>query len=77
MPTIDSRTLLVSLQATYECINRYEALLDSETLKDPETIDEILMLYYEGFNVLKAVYQQQLDKGETLPSLQQIIPAKL
>ena len=77
MPIIDSRTLLVSLQATYECINRYETLLDSKTLQNPETIDEILMLYYEGFNVLKAVYQQQLDKGEALPSLQQFISAKL
>ena len=67
MPRIDTNTLLVSPQAVYESIKRFEALLDSETLQDPETITELLISYDEAFNVLKSVYREQLNKGADLP----------
>ena len=35
MTNIDENTLLISLQAVYQNIKRYVALLDSETLSDP------------------------------------------
>ena len=73
MPNIDNDTLLVSLQSVYESVKRYEALLDSETLSDPENITELLMTYDEALKTLKSVYQEQLDTGENLPPLDSIL----
>ena len=78
MPNIDNDTLLVALQSVYESVNRYEQLLKSETLKDPENITELLISYDEALGVLKSVYQEQVDGGANLPPLNKIIyPTKL
>ncbi|RYY73037.1 MAG: hypothetical protein EOO52_19390 [Gammaproteobacteria bacterium] len=73
MANIDNDTLLVALQSVYESVNRYEQLLKSETLKDPENITELLISYDEALGVLKSVYQEQVDKGANLPPLNAII----
>ena len=73
MPNIDNETLLVALQSVYESVNRYEQLLKSETLKDPENITELLISYDEALGVLKSVYQEQVDKGANLPPLNAVI----
>lgn len=73
MPNIDNDTLLVSLQSVYESVNRYEALLKSETLRDPENITELLISYDEALKVLKSVYQEQVAAGANLPALNDII----
>lgn len=73
MAEIDNDTLLVSLQAVYESINRLEALLVSETLKDPETMTELLMSYDEAFKVLKSVYREQLAAGADLPPIEGVV----
>ena len=73
MPLIDNDTLLVALQAVYESINRFEGLLESETLQDPETITELLTSYDEAFKVLKSVYREQLAKGADLPPLENVV----
>lgn len=73
MPEIDNDTLLVSLQAVYESITRFEALLESETLKDPEAITELLMSYDDAFEVLKSVYREQLGKDADLPPLESVV----
>lgn len=73
MPEIDNDTLMVSLQAVYESITRFEALHGSETLKDPENITELLMSYDEAFKVLKSVYRERLGKGVDLPPLESIV----
>ena len=73
MPSIDRDTLLVSVQSVYESINRFEALLKSETLSDPENITELLVSYDEAFKVLKSVYLEELEKGANLPPLDSIL----
>jgi hypothetical protein len=73
MPNIDNDTLLVSLQSVYESINRYEGLLKSETIRDPENITELLMSYDEALKVLKTVYQEALESGANLPPLESIL----
>jgi hypothetical protein len=73
MVNIDNDTLLIALQSVYERVNRYEQLLKSETLKDPENITELLISYDEALGVLKSVYQEQVDKGANLPPLNAII----
>lgn len=73
MPNIDNDTLLVALQSVHESVNRYEALLKSETLSDPENITELLITYDEALRVLKSVYIEQLNGGANLPPLNKII----
>ncbi len=73
MPNIDRETLLVSVQSVYESINRFEALLKSETLRDPENITELLLSYDEAFKVLKSVYLEELKSGANLPPLESIL----
>lgn len=73
MPENEDGTLLVSLQAVYESINRFEALLDSETRKDPEDITELLGSHDEAFKVLKSVYRERLGKGADLPPIESVV----
>ncbi len=73
MAEIDNDTLMVSLQAVFESIDRFEGLLGSETLKDPENITELLRSYDEAFKVLKSVYREQLGKGANLPPIESIV----
>lgn len=75
MPNIDTDTLMISLQAVYESVKRYEALLESETLRDPENITELLLSYDEALKVLKSVYREEINKGENLPPLESILVA--
>lgn len=76
MAEIDNNTLLVSLQSVYESVKRYEALLESETLSDPENVTELLMTYDEALKSLKSVYQDQLDGGANLPQLEAVLYAE-
>ncbi|WP_444914878.1 hypothetical protein [Microbulbifer sp. TRSA007] len=77
MPVIDNETLLASLQAVFKTVNHYKALLDSETLRDPENVSELLFFYNEALEALKGVYEEEVSKGEDLPPLQAIInPSK-
>lgn len=76
MPNIDNDTLLISIQAVYQNIKRYESLLDSETLKDPENIEELLLSYDEALKVLKGLYNEQLGAGAKLPPLESVLFAE-
>lgn len=73
MAEIDNNTLLISLQSVYESIKRYEALLDSETLRDAENITELLTSYDEALRVLKGIYQDQIKAGANLPPIESIL----
>ena len=73
MPEIDNDTLMVSLQAVYESVKRFESLLESETLTDPENITELLLSYDEALKVLKSVYKAQLSSGAKLPPIEKIL----
>lgn len=76
MPNIDNDTLLISVQAVYQSIKRYESLLDSGTLKDSENIEELLTSYDEALNVLKSLYSEQINSGASLPPIESILYAE-
>jgi hypothetical protein len=76
MPSIDNDTLLVSLQAVYQNTKRYESLLESETLSDPENIEELLASYDEALKVLKSLYSEQLTLGASLPPIEAVLFAE-
>lgn len=76
MPNIDADTLLVSLQSVYESVNRFESLLKSETLSDPENITELLISYDEALKVLKSAYLEEIKSGANLPPIESILYAE-
>ncbi len=76
MPSIDNDTLLISLQAVYQNIKRYESLIDSETLSDTENIEELLISYDEALKSLKSVYSEQLSSGANLPPMESVLFAE-
>ena len=68
--------MLISIQAVYQNIKRYESLLESETFKDPENIEELLLSYDEALKVLKGLYNEQLGAGAKLPPLESVLYAE-
>ncbi|VAW70770.1 hypothetical protein MNBD_GAMMA09-1170 [hydrothermal vent metagenome] len=75
MPNIDTDTLLISLQSVYESVNRFESLLKSETLSDPENITELLLSYDEALKALKSTYLKEINSGANLPPIESILYA--
>jgi hypothetical protein len=75
MPNIDNDTLLISIQSVYQSIKRFESLLGSETLKDPENIEELLLSYDDALKVLKSRYEEQISLGQNLPPIEAILSA--
>lgn len=57
----------------YESITRFEGLLESETLSDPENITELLKSYDDALKVLASVYREELARGTKLPPLETVI----
>jgi len=77
MADLDKDTLMVALQAVFESLNKFEQLLKSETLSDPENISELLFTYDEAYKVLCSVYLEEISKGTDLPSLEATIKPTL
>lgn len=72
MAKVDIITLMMSIQAVNEQIKRYEALLTSETLRDPEEIQALIFSYEKAANVLKNAYEQEWQEGSNLPEYSEI-----
>lgn len=70
---IDNATLLVALRSVHESINRYLALMESETLTDRENIQELFQKYNEAFLVLSDAYIKQLETDADLPPYAEVI----
>lgn len=68
MAEVDIITLMMSIQAVKEQIKKYEALLTSETLRDPEEIQSLVFSYEKAADVLKEAYLQEWHEGSNLPN---------
>jgi hypothetical protein len=67
MAEVDIITLMMSIQAVNEQIKKYEALLTSETLRDPEEIQSLIMSYEKALVALKNAYMTEWHEGSNLP----------
>jgi hypothetical protein len=72
MAEVDIITLMMSIQAVNEQIKKYEALLTSETLRDPEEIQALIFSYEKAAEVLKNAYAQEWHEGSNLPKYSDI-----
>jgi len=67
MASIDGITLLMAIQAVEAEIGRYESLLTSETLRDREQIQSLVLSYERAAQRLKDAYLDERRQGSNLP----------
>jgi len=63
----------MSIQAVNDQIRRYEQLLTSETLRDPEEIQSLLFSYEKAASVLKEAYIVNWSTGGNLPEYSALV----
>jgi hypothetical protein len=73
MAEIDNITLMMSIQAVNDQIRKYEHLLTSETLRDPEEIQSLIFSYEKAASVLKEEYIRNWNKGSNLPEYSALV----
>ena len=60
-------TLMMAIQAVREELKRYDLLLTSETLRDPEEIQLLILSYEKTLQRLKEAYEAVWSEGSNLP----------
>lgn len=73
MSEIDNITLMMAIQAVNEQIKKYEQLLTSETLRDPEQIQELIFSYEKAAEVLRGSYEANWVRGGNLPEYSALV----
>jgi predicted translin family RNA/ssDNA-binding protein len=73
MAEVDIITLMMSIQAVNEQIKKYEALLTSESLGDPEEIQSLILSYEKASVVLKSAYMAEWHQGSNLPNYFELV----
>lgn len=73
MAEVDIMTLMMSIQAVNAEIKKYESLLTSETLRDPDEIQSLILSYEKAANVLKDAYMQEWKEGSNLPEYSELV----
>ena len=73
MAEVDGLTLMMAIQAVNAEIRRYEQLLTSETLRDPEEIQSLIFSYEKTAEELKAAYESEWKEGTNLPPYSELI----
>lgn len=73
MADVDGLTLMMAIQAVHEQIRRFEALLTSETLRDPEEIQSLLSSYETAADRLREAYERERTPGGNLPDYARLV----
>lgn len=73
MADVDGLTLMMAIQAVNEQIRRYESLLTSETLRDPEAIQSLLLSYEKAADRLRDAYESEWTPGGNLPDYARLV----
>lgn len=73
MANVDGITLMMAIQAVNEQIKKYEELLTSETLRDREEIELLVLSYEKAATVLREAYENEWIEGGNLPLLNKIV----
>jgi hypothetical protein len=72
---VDSLTLMMAIQAVRDQIERFETLLTSETLRDPEKIQSLIFTYEKAARRLKEAYEKDWSEGSNLPPYSDLVPS--
>jgi hypothetical protein len=73
MADVGGLTLMMAIQALHQQIRYYEQLLTSETLRDPEKIQSLILSYENAGANLKEAYLEERKTGSNLPSYEILV----
>jgi hypothetical protein len=73
MAQVDGITLMMAVQAVHAEIKRYELLLTSETLRDPEEIQSLIFSYEKALSRLRDAYESELAGASNLPPYSKLV----
>jgi hypothetical protein len=73
MAQVDGITLMMAVQAVHAEIKRYELLLTSETLRDPEEIQSLILSYEKALSRLRAAYESECASASNLPPYSKLV----
>lgn len=73
MAEVDGLTLMMAIQAVNAEVRRYEQLLTSETLRDPEEIQSLIFAYEKTAEELRAAYAVEWKEGSNLPKYDDLL----
>lgn len=73
MAELDGLTLMMAIQAVNEQIRRYEELLTSETLRDPQEIQSLILSYEGAAAHLREAYESEWSEGGNLPPYAKLV----
>lgn len=76
MVELSLATLMVSIQAVAKQIEYFEGLLSSETVRDKEEIQELLLSLDNAAEELKQVYQSRRQEGSNFPVYEKLVQPK-
>ncbi len=73
MADVSGSTLMMAIQAVHRQIRHYEGLLESQTLRDPQEIQSLILSYEAAARELKAAYRQERGAGSNLPEYEVLV----
>lgn len=76
MADLDGLTLMTAIQAVNEEIARYETLLTSRTLRDPEQVQSLMLSYEAAAERLREAYESERTEGGNLPPYAKLLSAR-
>jgi hypothetical protein len=76
MAAVDVLTLMMAIQAVRDQIARYEALLTSGTLRDPEEIQSLIVSYEKAQERPREAHESEWREGSNLRHYSKLVPAR-
>jgi len=73
MADVSGATLMMAVQAVHRQIRYYEGLLESDTLRDPQEIQSLILSYEAAARELKIAYRQECGGGSNLPEYEALM----
>lgn len=73
MAALDGLTLMMAIQAVRAELDRYELLLTSQTLRDPEEIQSLIFSYEKALEQLRTAYESERKPGSNLASYAKLV----
>jgi hypothetical protein len=70
---LDENTLIICIQSVNAQIKYLKSLLTSETLRDDDQIEDLILSYQKAAAELKREYLKQWDETSNMPRYEELI----
>lgn len=73
MVDLDDSTLIICIQSVNEQMKYLKSLLTSETLRDADQIEDLILSYQQAAAELRREYLNQWDETSNMPRYEELI----